>query len=159
MLPDSPHDVDVAVQVPVEEAVVGALRADAHRALQALSLEASELSVSLVDDPGIRGLNATWRGKDTATDVLSFPQQDGEVGGGLLGDLVISVDTAARQAAEQGHDLATELRVLLVHGLCHLIGHDHHAPDETARMRSAESGVLAALHAPASGLVDRAHGG
>src|SRR5688572_20745444 len=97
--------------------------------LAELGLDDVELSVLLTDDVGIRALNAQWRQKDEATDVLSFPQLDpSEIGGetsGALGDLVVSVETAAAQAAEHGHDLSTELRVLLAHGLAHLVGHDH----------------------------------
>ena len=113
----------------------------------------AELSVVLGDDAFVQGLNAEWRNKDRPTDVLSFPQ-DGP-GGPLLGDVVISVQTAARQADEQGHDLDTELRVLLVHGICHLLGHDHHDPGQTRRMRSAESRLLGAVGVDAAGLVGR----
>lgn len=115
---------------------------------------AHELSVVLADDPFIRQLNGEWRSKDSATDVLSFPQDGPE--GPLLGDIVISVDTATRQAAEHGHDLDSELRVLLVHGICHLLGHDHHEPEQTARMRRVEDRLLAVLGVERDGLVGRA---
>ena len=80
------------------------------------------------------------------TDVLSFAMQEGVVFSDdpVLGDLVISVETAARQAEEQGHDLDAELRVLLVHGLLHLLGYDHEVDEaEAAEMRAAEASCSA----------------
>lgn len=150
------------IDVTIEEGVVAdgeAIEADARRVLEALELDEPELSIVLTDDARIKALNATWRDKDVATDVLSFPQQeDEEVVGGMLGDLVISVETAAAQAAEVGHDLQTELRVLLVHGLCHLLGYDHLEPDEAAAMRDEEQRLLTVLFGAsvAAGLVERA---
>ena len=79
------------------------------------------LSVLLCGDARMRGLNRAWRGKDRPTDVLSFPS--GEAG--FLGDVVIDVPYAARQARRLGHPLAREVQVLLAHGLLHLLGHDH----------------------------------
>lgn len=150
-------EIDITVEDGVE-ADAEAMEADARQVLAALDLDEPELSIVLTDDARIQALNATWRDKDTATDVLSFPQQDDEVTGGVLGDLVISVQTAAAQAAEAGHDLRTELRVLLVHGLCHLLGHDHHDPEETEVMRDEERRLLAVLFgaSAAAGLVERA---
>lgn len=89
---------------------------------------AAELSVVLCSDAHIRKLNAQWRGKDVATDVLSFPQDDPDRV--VLGDIVISVDTAARQAAERHLELRDELRILLVHGVLHLLGYDHEGEKE-----------------------------
>jgi probable rRNA maturation factor len=126
--------------------------------LAALDLHDVEVSILLTDDAAIRALNAQWRQKDEPTDVLSFPQAEPDDDGvvtGLLGDLVVSVDTAVAQAAEQGHDLHTELRVLLAHGLAHLLGHDHHDPDETAAMTAVERRLLGAFGAT-TGLVERA---
>ena len=82
------------------------------------------VDVLLADDRTLRGLNRDFRGKDKATDVLSFPAAE-EVRAELAGDLAISVETAARQAKEQGHSLRDEVRVLLLHGLLHLSGMDH----------------------------------
>jgi probable rRNA maturation factor len=136
-----------------------AVRADAHAVLVAAGLSAPELSVLLVDDARMRALNATWRGKDVTTDVLSFPQQEPPVRGGLLGDVVISVPTAQAQANALGHDLLTELRVLLVHGICHLLGHDHELGEEpAAEMAREEVRLLGALGVDGTrvGLVERA---
>lgn len=146
------HTVDVAVEEGVS-ADVGGLEADALRLLDLLGLQEAELSLLITDDTNIRALNAQWRAKDEPTDVLSFPQQEGEVTGGVLGDLVISVQTAAAQADSMGHDLGTELRVLLVHGLCHLLGYDHLETDEADVMSAEELRLLGAL-----GVVGEARG-
>ena len=115
-----------------------------------------ELSILLCDDPTIRELNRTWRATDAATDVLSFPQGEApQAGPVVLGDVVISLDTAARQAAERGHATEVERSVLLVHGLLHLLGHDHHEPDERATMEAEEMRLLTAIGLQAAGLVGR----
>src|SRR2546430_4876492 len=92
-----------------------------------------ELSVLLVGDRRMRRLNRSYRGTDRTTDVLSFPQ-----GGGVVGDVVISVDTARRQAREGGWALARELRQLVAHGILHCLGHDHEDPRGARRMAAAE---------------------
>jgi probable rRNA maturation factor len=88
------------------------------------------LSVLLTDDAAMRELNRRYRGADEATDVLAFPQD----GGGLLGDVVISVETAQRQAAERGHSLDREVGLLLAHGVLHLLGWEDGEPAERRRM-------------------------
>lgn len=132
------------------------------RALEAVDLGAAELSLLLCSDTFIADLNRTWRGVDGPTDVLSFPQEappeplafDGVPQ--ALGDVVISVDTARSQAAALGHDLHTELAVLAVHGLCHVVGCDHEAPDEARVMAELEARMLRAVGcSAASGLVVR----
>lgn len=115
--------------------------------------EVGELSVVLCDDPFIRPLNAEWRQRDQATDVLSFPQ-DGP-GGMVLGDVVISVETADRQARVAGHSFEDELRVLLAHGLAHLLGHDHHTPEDAQEMAALEARLLRSLGLDRSSLVHR----
>lgn len=114
----------------------GWARRTADSMLAELDLADAELSVLLTDDAGIQRLNATHRGKDRPTDVLAFPMADGTTMAGpkLLGDVVISVDTAARQAASRRRPLEEEARFLLAHGLAHLLGHDHGTPDEKRRM-------------------------
>ncbi|MGI4854876.1 MAG: rRNA maturation RNase YbeY [Janthinobacterium lividum] len=109
-----------------------------------------EVTVLLCDDTRIKGLNKDFRGKNKATDVLSFPM--GENPEGALGDLAVSVDTAARQAAEHGHGLDEELRILLLHGLLHLAGLDHEA--DAGEMRERETELRAKLKLPA-GLIER----
>ena len=88
----------------------------------------AEVSLVFVDDQEIQILNKTYRQKDQPTDVLSFPLWDGEEeasGEILLGDIVISLETAQRQAEEYGHSLEREIAYLMVHGLLHLLGYDH----------------------------------
>ena len=95
------------------------------------------MTVAIVSDARVRALNRQYRRKDTATDVLSFPAsapvalRRGKPGDerGYLGDVVIASGVAARQAREAGHSLATELRVLALHGLLHLLGYDHERDD------------------------------
>jgi probable rRNA maturation factor len=83
------------------------------------------MTVAIVSDARVRALNRKFRKKDRATDVLSFPSEEP----GYLGDVVISGGVAARQARAAGHSLATELRVLALHGLLHLLGYDHERDD------------------------------
>ncbi len=94
--------------------------------LAALDRPAAELAVAFVRDSPIREMNRSFRGKDRATDVLSFPAdaQD-ETGNIYLGDVVISTDTALRQALEAGHSFEREVSELLIHGILHLCGYDH----------------------------------
>ena len=96
--------------------------------------------MALVDDERIRELNAEYRGKDRPTDVLSFSMLEGEGAehrGRLLGDVVIGVETAARQARQRRRGLDEEVARLLIHGTLHLLGHDHER-DEEARVMQAE---------------------
>lgn len=86
-----------------------------------------EVNVLMAGDEEIRALNRQYRDKDKATDVLSFPAA--EPGNGMAGDLVISVETALRQASEQHETLEMEIKVLLLHGLLHLAGYDHETDD------------------------------
>lgn len=110
-----------------------------------------ELSIAIVPDSRVRQLNRQFRGKDKATDVLSFPADTR----GVLGDVVIARGVAARQAREQGHPLDTELRILALHGLLHLIGYDHEAADDRGRMRRMEE-RLRRKGGLATGLIERA---
>jgi probable rRNA maturation factor len=112
------------------------LRAAAREQLDALG-SGREVSLSLVSDRQMRALNRKWRGKDRPTDVLSFPQQ-----GQSVGDVVISLDTARRQAREGGWPISAELRRLLAHGLLHCLGHDHETPAAARRMAAAERRLL-----------------
>src|SRR5262245_31690374 len=117
--------------------------------LAALELHAAELSISLTDDGEIHELNRVFRRRDRPTDVLAFamrenatkspkqprdrPRPRGSTGE-LLGDVVVSVDTARRQAARRGRTLESEVRVLLAHGLLHLVGYDHRTSRQARAM-------------------------
>ena len=102
-----------------------------------------EVAVALVSDARVRALNARYRRKDAATDVLSFPAGvQPPAGRGeprFLGDLVIATGVARRQAGAAGHSYGTELRVLALHGLLHLLGYDHEDPADRGRMARAEA--------------------
>ncbi|MBC7793987.1 MAG: rRNA maturation RNase YbeY [Clostridia bacterium] len=105
----------------------------------------AELSIVLTDDEQIHALNKRWRGKDKPTDVLSFPQDRFEVTR-VLGDVVISLETAARQAPRFHNDFAAEVDRLLVHGILHLVGHDHvHGGPQARKMKAEEERVLRSL--------------
>ena len=110
------------------------------------------LTVVVTTDRRIRRLNRQWRGLDTATDVLSFPAGEDPGPARHLGDLVISRETAARQARQAGHPLATELRILALHGLLHLLGYDHER--DSGRMARIERKLRRQGGLPA-GLIER----
>lgn len=115
-----------------------ALDAFIQRAKSCIGLS-GQVNILLADDPTLRNLNREYRAKDKATDVLSFPALQIEgMPESLAGDLAISLDTAARQAAEHGHSLQTELKILLLHGLLHLAGFDHETDSGNMRRREAE---------------------
>ena len=112
----------------------------------------TEVSLTLSDDEYIHTLNRQYRSKDCPTDVLSFALNEGEepeiIDGPeemLLGDIIISVETAARQAEEFGHSLERELAFLTVHGMLHLLGYDHQREEERSEMRAEEEYVLSQL--------------
>ncbi len=151
--------VDVVVESPGEglaeeagEGLAEAAKAAAEFLLEALARGDHELTVSLVADQRIRELNRDYRGADRITDVLAFAQLEGEetISGGppLLGDVVVSVETAARQAGAGGWTVAEETVRLILHGLLHLLGYDHErgAADEAA-MKAEEQRLAAALNA------------
>ena len=114
--------------------------------LRSIGLHDAELSVLFVGDRAMRSLNRRYRGKDKTTDVLSFSLREGafsHIQPHILGDIVIAVPAAARQAAEAGHAVGREIEVLLVHGLLHLLGYDHErSGDEARRMKRRELQLL-----------------
>jgi len=122
-------------------------------AQEAVGLE-GEVDVLLSNDRTLRRLNRAYRGKDKATDVLSFPAVE-DVAETLAGDLAISVDTAKKQAAEQGHSLRDEVRILVLHGLLHLSGMDHEV--DGGEMAEHEGLLRKAMRLP-DGLIARAEG-
>ncbi len=120
---------------------VARLRRRAGALLRAAGQARAELSIALVDDATIRVLNGRYRGKPRPTDVLSFSLVEGEFSerrGQLLGDVVISVETAARQARARRRGLDDTVAKLLVHGVLHLLGHDHEEDEEARRMLAEE---------------------
>lgn len=129
------------------------VRSVINKAAEVYGIEThTEVSVVLADDEYIHQLNRQYRGKDCPTDVLSFALNEGEepeiLDGPeeiLLGDIIISLETAARQAEEYGHSLERELAYLTVHGILHLLGYDHMTEDEKKEMRQEEEYILSFL--------------
>lgn len=114
-------------------------------------LGAAEVSLLLSDDAEVHALNRRWRGKDSPTNVLSFPGgEDGKAPGApvMLGDVVLALETVAREAEAQGKPLLDHVRHLIVHGVLHLLGHDHERAREAARMEALERRILAGLGVP-----------
>jgi len=101
----------------------------------------SEICISFVDDKAIRELNNSYRNINRATDVLSFPQDGPDFS--ILGDIVISVDTAKRHAVRYKNTYEFEIKKLIVHGILHLLGFDHKKKKETIVMREKEKQLLA----------------
>ena len=139
----------MAVTPAMEETVRKVLGKTAE--LYGLS-EGVEVGVTFLDDAAIQELNRDYRDKDRPTDVLSFALNEGDEPEivdapeeELLGDILISLETTARQAEEYGHTLERELAYLTVHGMLHLLGYDHEEPADQAEMRLEEEAVLAAL--------------
>jgi probable rRNA maturation factor len=141
------------------------LRLPSVRTLSSFLVEAQktirlkgQVTVLLTTDAAVRKLNRKFRGKNKATDVLSFPAEGSFPVEGigveeLAGDLAISVETARCQAAGQGHALTCELKILILHGLLHLAGHDHDA--DNGKMARRERQLRAKLGLP-QGLIERA---
>ncbi|MDR0966255.1 MAG: rRNA maturation RNase YbeY [Myxococcales bacterium] len=143
-----PNAIFILREYPRSDYAARVLRQRARAFLAALDLDGVELSITLLDDEAIAALNKQWRKKDTPTDVLSFPAGDMPPIPGEprpLGDVVISLDTARRRAVEEGMSLASELSRYLAHGLLHLLGHDHHTPEEARAMSRAEEALLEGL--------------
>lgn len=127
-----------------------ALRKVAQRILDALGCPEAELSITIVGDRSIRILNRQYLGRDKATNVISFAMQEGEFGSvnpDVLGDVVISADTAAREAEEAGDTFLGRLNFLLLHGILHITGYDHERSGEAeaARMEAKEREIFALL--------------
>jgi probable rRNA maturation factor len=140
------HDGDWGASAPVVETA----------ARLALAGETGPVAVdiTLTDDPEQQRLNRTWRGKDAPTNVLAFPG-DGPVAQvvapgapRILGDVVLALSTIRREAAEQEKPFADHLRHLVVHGVLHLLGHDHDNPAAAAAMERREIAILAELGVP-----------
>jgi len=107
----------------------------------------ADLTIVLVDDARIQALNRDFLAHDAPTDVLSFPadEPDPETGHRYLGDVVISPMRAGEQARERGHAVEAEMQLLVVHGILHLLGHDHAGAGEKERMWTAQAGALEKL--------------
>lgn len=152
-----PHcTIDVLVESPLWSGIAGIESCVRRAVAAALPPDDAdcELAVVLTDDRSMRALNARFRGSDTATNVLSFPtsfrppadQRRGEPIS--LGDVVIAFETAQAEAAAEGKELGHHVAHLLVHGVLHLLGYDHHSDPEAEAMEARERAILMQLDMP-----------
>jgi probable rRNA maturation factor len=139
--------VRVQIDDPAGKPHAQALRQAAASALSACGLEDHSLTLVLTDGESIRQLNRRFAGEDGATDVLSFPDgsRDPDSGKVYLGDVLIAVSIAERQARRAGHNLGDELILLAVHGILHLAGYDHARPKDRAKMWQMQDAILSGL--------------
>jgi probable rRNA maturation factor len=149
--------IDLAVEAgdwPAKRALRSLVGKAVEAALREAGIHAganSELSVVFTDDAHIRTLNAGWRSKDKPTNVLSFPAfpvKPGERLPPMLGDVVLAAETVAREAELEGKPLDHHITHLVIHGVLHLLGHDHEDETEAERMEALERAALARLAIP-----------
>ena len=145
---------NVQQKVPLTKSHFGLIVSIVQYGLGHYQKKTAEISIIFADDSYIQNLNREYRGLDEPTDVLSFALRDEQPGvpainavpanelPELLGDIFISVERAVTQAKNFGHSLERELCYLTIHGLLHLLGFDHHTPEETIKMRQAEELIL-----------------
>jgi len=142
------HDILITIDEPYHQHVApSTLERIARAALAAEGIPGCELGILVTDDATIHDLNRRYAGEDRPTDVLSFSLREGEEFVSpddtlRLGEVIISLDTAMRQAEEAGRGLEAEVAHLLVHGILHLLGYDHAEPDEEREMRGREEAIL-----------------
>ena len=136
-----PVVVNAQRRVPVSRA---RLARTARAALEALGRPVSEVEVMVVDDAEITRLNARYLGVHRPTDVIAFPLEVPDAGGELLGQVVVSAETAQRQAREAGVPVALEMDLLTTHGILHLVGYDDRDPVEAELMHRREREILGA---------------
>ncbi len=149
---------DIVIDISIEHdgwSCLGDIPLLAERCVASLLAELNdapplaEVSLVLCDDAFIRSLNKTWRGKDEATNVLSFPAVTPaggrDAGPVLLGDIVVAFETSAGEATAEGSSLRDHLAHLIVHGLSHLLGFDHETDEQAAAMEGLEGRALRAL--------------
>lgn len=145
------------VEISITDKQHVGLKTDVFNSLSKSVLEAAhrkdlsgDLALVFVDDAEIQRLNDVYRKKNSPTDVLSFSYLD-EIEEETIGEIIISVDTAKRQAEEQGHELSTEIQILFVHGMLHVLGYDHEEISDKVKMTEAEKAVLGEK----AGLIER----
>lgn len=138
--------------------LVNRLQQVASRLGERLGKAHCSASLLLTDDAGIRDLNVRFRRKNEPTDVLSFPSGTPDTGhaGHHLGDIALSLERAAAQATEQAHGVAEEAEILVLHGILHLLGHDHET--DSGEMRALETELALELFGEVRGLIARNEG-
>lgn len=124
-------------QLVVAPAILKVLKTATQRCLKKLRIK-KELSITFCNKAFIKKLNRNYRDQDKPTDVLSFSLEDST----LLGDIIIALPVARANAQKYGNTLAAELQYLIIHGICHLLGHDHADPQATLAMRKQENRLL-----------------
>jgi probable rRNA maturation factor len=137
--------INIETELPFPEEL---LERAAHAALEHETQPLdSDLSIILTNDARLHELNLNYLGVDAPTDVLSFPasETDPETGARYIGDILISIPRAQAQAQAAGHPLEAEVQLLVVHGVLHLLGHDHAEPEEKTRMWKAQTEILGRL--------------
>lgn len=149
------HDILITIDEAYDEdAAPERLERVARAALEAEDVPSAELGILITNDATVHDLNRRYAGEDKATDVLSFSLREGEEfvlppeGPDetlRLGEVIISLDAARRQAEEAGRALEAETAHLLVHGILHLLGYDHAEPDEERAMQAREEAILAGV--------------
>lgn len=151
MSPD--FEIDIAIEdarwnenlLPLAQGALRAALAGSGRALAG----PAELSVLLTNDAEQQELNRQWRGKDASTNVLSFPQVEGQGAVfGLLGDISLAYETVSREAVEQDKTFEAHFAHLLVHGMLHILGFDHESVKEALAMEARETDIMAQLGYP-----------
>ncbi|OQY31139.1 MAG: rRNA maturation RNase YbeY [Anaerolineaceae bacterium 4572_5.2] len=141
------------IHIEINPTLKEPIRADimeeaAHAALEEQSAPRdAALTILLTDDAQLQSLNRDYLGIDAPTDVLSFPahERDPETDTIYLGDIIVSLPSAAKQAQAGGHPLEAEIQLLIVHGVLHLLGHDHAEDGEKAQMWNEQAKILARL--------------
>jgi len=151
--PRSAPCIGIVIQSPQWKTITS-VGASLRRALNAAwppDREHGEVAILLTDDDTIRALNRQWRGRDEATNVLSFPSHPVDRGGAaptFLGDIAIAYGVTAHEAAAEGKPFLQHVTHLAVHGFLHLLGYDHESPDDAEIMEGLERRILAQLGIP-----------
>jgi probable rRNA maturation factor len=140
--------VSIITELPVSKLILRKLKFIGQAMLDREKIADSELSVLVTDDTRITAFNRQYFHCDRPTDVIAFPQSDtkSQIQPSILGDVVISVDTAERQAIERNHHLEDELSYLLIHGILHLLGYDDIKSVPRRKMRAKERSYLTEFH-------------
>lgn len=138
-------NIDLQLDLPVDPALLE--KAAAHTLSYTRAGIDQELTLVIGDDALLQQYNRQYLGVDAPTDVLSFPAEytDPDTQAHYLGDILISLPRAQQQAAAGGQPLAEELQLLVVHGVLHLLGHDHASSDDAGRMQAAQDAIMALL--------------
>ena len=144
--------IDIAVESPRWNGVPGAeaiVRTAVEAALADSGDDGVEVSIALADDATVRDLNLRWRGKDSATNVLSFPAPNAQADDStFLGDIILAFETIEREAADEAKPLAHHVAHLAVHGTLHLLGYDHENDSDADAMERRERDILARIAVP-----------